>query len=564
MNRSALELLETPFIFSQHGPLTTKTLIDEARLRGVRLDTDSLQTLHERAGLSPLAVVTDSPVRHPCAPITESPVGDSRRNDLRQAQLTGSVLDPNLDSLGPTEPLTLREAITTDSHRWWNGAIYSRWQLLHADELRRWLGPTADTPSWVEEQNRKLAARRRLLALRLTVLEARYLPQLEHGWLVLRGVDHDEWATWRDEFDAAAMLDALDVTPDGVVQDAESLLMHARKVDPTGRWSELIRRAPVDSWRSLRGDALIAMDSRVAAEVLLLFHEDLVAGGRATALEAPSKHFWHFRHERLSSHRETLDQTLTHLGVSPHPGAILLIEGETERRLVPKVFEHLGMSTAPDLVQVAAMNGVDKDLTMLATALIAPLLGEGRPNSYELLRPPCHLIVAVDPEGRWRTDESTERHRGRLVRAVGDVVQAQAPDADVSLLDDFIEVRRWDARCFEYAHFDDNDLFEAITAVHLRRETRPPDEEVRAAIASARRNGHDISAVWREWDYHPPKPELADALWPALRRRIGAAKEGHGEVPQVVTVVQHAYAIAQQYSRHSWVIGRISAGSDGE
>ena len=45
-----------------------------------------------------------------------------------------------------------------------------------------------------------------------------------------------------------------------------------------------MRRAPLKAWERLRDAALLAMDYREAAEVLLLFYEDLVAYGEAEPL----------------------------------------------------------------------------------------------------------------------------------------------------------------------------------------------------------------------------------------------------------------------------------------
>jgi hypothetical protein len=562
----ALEVLETPFIFSQHGPLTTYQLAREAKKLGIRLDADVLRSLHERGHLSPLAVITDQPQRPPRATIVEPPATDSTLGELRVAQLAGRVLDPTVNPAATDDQVRFEERRATDPRNWWNGLIYSRWQLLNADRIRRAAislpatGSSTPSVAEVDSLRREQGQRERVLALTVTMLEPRYLPEIERGWLQLRTLFDEEWCAWRDAYDPAAQLAQLGylgVDLPAVFTLAEDLLFRAHRLDPSGKWSGLIRRAPRGKWDSLTGDLAVAMNQRVAAEILLGFYEDL--GGPMPDVPSEGVRGRHQLDERISAREEPLDRVLMGLGVSPHPGATLLLEGETERRFVSRVFEHLGLDTAPDLVQVVTMNGVDKKLHLLATASVAPLLGQRRGDGYDLLRPPCHLIAAVDPEGQYKTREQSEKVRGAVVATISEVVQTQAPDADLHHLDSLIEIRRWKARCFEYAHFTDAELLDAITTVHTRPDARPSDPELLELIARARARGHDLKNVWWNWKYKPPKPDLADALWPALRAKIDAAMDDAGEMPQVAELVQDAYSRAQRFSRGSWSLGLTPA-----
>ena len=141
----------------------------------------------------------------------------------------------------------------------------------------------------------------------------------------------------------------LSYTAENAHEDAELLLVRAHSIDPVGwSWSRLIRRAPRDSWKDLQGAALSAMDLRETAEILLLFHQDLVDHGKAEALpDMAASIAWHPLHERLSFRQDTLDQDLMRLGISPHPRVVLAIEGDTEEVHVPKVWKALGYSEAP-------------------------------------------------------------------------------------------------------------------------------------------------------------------------------------------------------------------------
>jgi hypothetical protein len=86
---------------------------------------------------------------------------------------------------------------------------------------------------------------------------------------------------------------------------------------------------------------LSALDYRIAAEILLLFYEDLAARGQADPLPDVPRNGWHPLAERLSYRGQTLDEDLMHLGISPHPRVVLAIEGETEQIHVPLIWKQL-------------------------------------------------------------------------------------------------------------------------------------------------------------------------------------------------------------------------------
>jgi len=85
-----------------------------------------------------------------------------------------------------------------------------------------------------------------------------------------------------------------------------------------------MRRAPAKSWEHLKDASLLAMDDRIAAEIVLRFYEDLALRGQAEPLpDLSTTMAWHPLHERLSNHPETLDEDLVRLGISPHPRVVL-------------------------------------------------------------------------------------------------------------------------------------------------------------------------------------------------------------------------------------------------
>jgi hypothetical protein len=127
------------------------------------------------------------------------------------------------------------------------------------------------------------------MAVVVTAIEARYFPKLDPERLHLNNAEVDQWQRYRESFDPVAISAQLGYSAADARQDAEWLLMRAHRLDPVGdSWSQLMRRAPSTAWKQLKDAALSALDYRMAAEILLLFYEDLAAdpSGRLAADQA--------------------------------------------------------------------------------------------------------------------------------------------------------------------------------------------------------------------------------------------------------------------------------------
>lgn len=551
-----LDLLEVPWVFTQEEPETTQSLTTHLRRRGVHVDAERLRYLHEQRLLSPLLEVVETSVGQPAGPWEEPRPTSTLRSRLRAAQSEGRVRDPQVDD----SDIRFNGRTINDPRGWWNGLIYSRWQLLDIEAIRSGVNSTAaERPA--PELSLARAQTSRALAAILSAIEARYIPVIEGDWMHLRG-DHDEtWGSYRAHFDASAMLTRLGIPAADIASHAESLLFRAHGLDPNGRWSELIRRAPRKSWDSLTDHALSAMDLRIASEMLLLFYDDLVHQSAAEPLVYPEGRGggWHHSYERLSYRSDNLDTVLTRLGVSPHPRVVLLVEGETEELLFRQVFAHLGLDRQPHLMRIVCMRSADRPLALLAAATVAPILGQRRHDGYDLLRPPCRLVIAVDPDRRWDTDDKAEKERLKIVAEIQEVVNAQAPDADLSVMDELVEVRRWrGGRCFELEHFDDDELLAVLSSAHGNSATWPGVEVVLDRLTAARTRRRDIKSVWHDWRPEPSKVRLAEDLWPALRDKIDHAQSAQHELPQIAQVAIDAYYGAQRYARGTFVLGLAS------
>ncbi len=236
-----------PWSFSQNQPLDAADFIREAGRRGVRLDLSTMRELYRHRLLIPFVSITYRQVSAPAVPTESGPVrGGTRVAQLRWARDTGRLRD--LSSL----PFMRRLPFARQGQRsrdWWNGLIYSRYQLLvlpEIDELlrqRRYHRRHGHLIAWLPRPNPVLTDRAQKLqgiAVVLTALEARYLPKLDPEWVRVSNVELDEWQQYRDNFDPVAMSNDLDYSSDQARQDADLLLRQADKLDPVGlSWSRL-------------------------------------------------------------------------------------------------------------------------------------------------------------------------------------------------------------------------------------------------------------------------------------------------------------------------------------
>jgi hypothetical protein len=398
------------------------------------------------------------------------------------------------------------------------------------------------------------------MAITLTALEARYLPKLDPEWVRVSNAELTEWQQYRDSFDPVAMSARLGYPPAQVRQDAEWLLLRARRLDPVGdSWSRLTRRAPSSAWKELKNAALLAMDYRQAAEILLLFYEDLADHRQVAPLPEIPGVAWHPLQERLSYRDHTLDEDLMNLGISPHPRVVLAVEGDTEEVHVLRVWKALGYPQAPELLRLLKLGGVGRDLEKVAALAAAPLVGEKAPGekpAWLLIKPPTRLLVAVDPEGRqFGTPARVAKTRNKIIEEIKAVLKAQGVTAaNPGELEELIQIKTWDESCYEFAHFTDEELADGIMAVHTTINGLSREQLIQA-IATERARRKDIKEVWSQWEYQPGKPELAEALWPILDAKIQLRKiDADAPTPPIAEVIWDAYLTAQEWHYGSYLL----------
>lgn len=569
---SAVTAASMTWAFTQHEPLDTATFITEAARRGIQLDLPMMRELYRRSLLIPFVSITYLPVATPSLASGSEPPrrGGTRFAQLKWARDTGRIRDL---STVPFMPRLSFERRGQRARDWWNGLLYSWYQLLVMPEIDGLLAHRRDHRrcghriAWLPQPHPILigrAAKLRATAIALTALEARYLPVLDPEWIHLVNADAADWRIYRDGFDPVMISRQLGYTAAQARQDADWLLLRAHRIDPVGdSWSRLIRRAPSRAWEGLKDAALSAVDYRVAAEILLLFYEDLATCEHAEPLpDVPPGSSHHLRY-RLSHRDRTLDEDLTYLGLSPHPRVVLAVEGETEEVHTPLVWKELDYPDAPELMRPLKLDGVDRDLEKVAALAAAPLISGKAPGraGWLLLKPPACLYIAVDPEGQYFAPGKVSQTRTAILNEIKAVLKAQGvTGVNPDQLGELVKIHTWSQSCYEFAHFTDDELADGVMAVHTTINGWTRDQLV-AALSDWRRRGKDIKRVWEsgrwdgqqpaptgKWDYEVSKTELAKALWPVLQTKIERCRtDPTAPVPEIAEVIYDAYLIAQSW-----------------
>jgi hypothetical protein len=251
---------------------------------------------------------------------------------------------------------------------------------------------------------------------------------------------------------------------------------------------------------------------------------------------------------------------------------VLALEGETEMHHAPQVWQALGFSEAPELMRLLKLGGTSKDLTKVAAVTAAPLVG-GRalPSEWKLIKPYTRLFVAVDPDPPFTSSERVAEEKAKILSEIRDVLKAQGVDRPrPEELDELVEIRTWNAPCYEFAHFTDEELADGLIEAHptTGEWTR---EQLIEALAYWRAKGKDIKRVWEsgrwieqsrsmtgKWTPEPSKVKLAEALWPVLLRKVQlcmAMKDA--PVPPIAAVINDAYHVAQQWRYLSYLLNEV-------
>lgn len=547
---STLLLVADGWTFVQFRLLGTKDFVDAAKGRGFSLRAEHLASLSRRGLLSPFLAVNEMPVGAPFE-VVPGPSHHYARYDIDAAATEARLTDPAVQPLADDWRFDQRRL--SDPDRWWNGLLYSRWQLLQFASLTNYFTiegqPLLQDGSWPlsTERGRRQAIRWRELAILLSAIESRYYPLVDGGWVRLSNCTHEEWDTYRSAFNPAETARRFGVSGRELVQEAENLLLRAKSLDPLGPWSRVVRQAPPKHQEKVRGLALLALGLRRAAEMLLLFAEDIgeSSPARGTTVAAPVD-------DRISRHGESLESALQAVGVSPHTRVALIVEGATELLIARKILEHFEYGPNPDGLQMISMDGVynKQRIQKLAAHLATPVITERYPDSYGTLRPLCQVIVVTDPEGPMAKPDSFRRD---IIRLIMEGLHVQGvDDVDPESVDLLVSVAVLD-QAFEYEHFTDQQIAEAL--LQLSPVPLPRDSTVDSAttfLATARAAGRNLKRDLGKLS----KTRLAEKLWPTIRGQIEVACRDQSLLPPFADIVYGAHSMAVDAMNRTWILSR--------
>lgn len=559
--RSPVELLELPYSFTQLRLLMPHQFISEAGQRGVYVSPDQLEALHRARLLVPLlrvrregrmiASLARQAHVHARQVAHWQPTG---RADLVDAANAGRPFDAAAEGFVSRDRRRRRIGEFTYLS---SEYVYSPHQLIVLPAIkagvpllsanRTGVSNVMD-PHWLRSA-RSQAARLRTVVVALSALEPVYHPRVVER---LHIADYAAYDQWIRQLRPLALLRWLRVEPAWLKDEAARLLLRAAGIDPLGAWHELLREADPDQLRLLRGDARSAVDLRIAAEILLLYYECLVASRRASRLPDSGPRGRGPFHGRLKPQRG-LDALLTRFGLSPHPSLVLVVEGDTELRLFPRLFEKFGIRTDPDYIAIENMVGATRDLSPLVGYLAPRGQVDERARYLTPTRPLTRVLVISDAEGQLRTTASRERSRmGWVDRIVSTLPREYRTDAARAALNELVFVETWTSadESFEFAHFTDRQLASALLTLQ-RGPTRPSLQELVSRVASVRRGQGNIASLMPGVS----KVDLADALWPLLDAKIdrALARGTERRIP-IVRMIDRAIELAQEVPRRGVVI----------
>jgi hypothetical protein len=343
--------------------------------------------------------------------------------------------------------------------------------------------------------------------------------------------------------------------------EAERLLLHAHQDDPNREWLALVRHMSPQWWRRLRGSARDAAERRIAAEILLAAYERLAIRGEAQPLpDLSGAMAWHPLHDRLIGtelDRTPLDQALVQAGLSPHPRAVLLVEGESEAIAARLLLTELVGETS-DWVRVHTLGGAKADPKMLARFAAAPAIATSAAapdDTWSLARPPTVLVIHVDPEGRWDSSEKAAREQERIIDALDAEVRSQGAAASRHELAALVRVDVAPPGGFEYANFTDDELAAASTRLSEIAATLGPSE-LAARFATGRFGSGGINRVLGHLRIR--KPRLSATLAPLLVARL-PDEVANGATTPIIRAVLLTIDVATSMPRGNVV---LTAGQD--
>ncbi|MDP3713418.1 MAG: hypothetical protein Q8R60_13165 [Mycobacteriales bacterium] len=175
------------------------------------------------------------------------------------------------------------------------------------------------------------------------------------------------------------------------------------------------------------------------------------------------------------------------------------------------------------LVRVQNARSSNVNPGLIARYAVAPRLHPRYAETGQVEGRPTALVIAMDPENRWRDVESRAEELRVLQQALRQEVEAQGGAITQEGLDFLVSVHVWGDQKYELANFSDDELASALKQLVFELRTNVEagmGAQIAAELASARSNCQDIGVVLGRLRIPASKVRLAELLWPVLLRKI--------------------------------------------
>jgi hypothetical protein len=546
-NPGTLPILDIPFAFSQMPLMTSRQFLNEAKKWDFSLTLRDLEELNQLGFLIPMYRADDEGAIEFIA----YPHADDESLGARYSRL-GRLRDPAVDE---DRSLWPHQRPDDSSEEWWDGYLYSEWQLLGLRDAISARASYRVFPSGIED-GASWCAGLRAEHVALAALSARWLPRIV-GKVTLRdGAKRDALRRARHDFGSEDRLRAAGFPPSSLRVAAESLLSRAHTYDPMREWWELIRHSNYMGWFRMRGSALEAIWQRIAAEVFLRAHEEMAEENLVEPLPAanPDAKFWNPLMERIGRRQtgEGIERSLSRLGLAPTPRVLLVLEGDTEVIHLRALLDELGIGSGREvrLHKQGTSSGLPKQLARY----LAPGLGGTRRGLRQVDRGPTALIIAMDQEGtEWGDAARIETSLRNLRRQVESEVAAQGGKLTKDELGLLVQARTWGEQRYELANFTDTELEVALHRIATPRvpNSRSAAEEkiqLRRALSHARNEHLDLKVVFDRMGWLEEKVKLARLLLPTLLAHLDHENAESHEHPPAIQLAYDVHALVQRLS----------------
>ena len=214
---------------------------------------------------------------------------------------------------------------------------------------------------------------RRSLALLCQFISNRYYPKTQGDQRTIQvggGRFGDHWISvgvadwnWREYargWSPHETEQLFQLTPEKLKHAFETLAMTQAYCDPLERWYQLTQFVSLAERKRLKGDALRAETLRAGAHMLRHLHHDLYGEELAHPNEVGVKVIHHMPElDVREDTRRYLEFVANRFGVNPQPKLALIVEGESEDRVVRKLFEdYFGTHPGTYGIEIIVLGGV--------------------------------------------------------------------------------------------------------------------------------------------------------------------------------------------------------------